>query len=285
MKSKKTAIIIHGGAIKAAFAAGVVYALSQAGVETADIILGTSSSVPTTAYFASKQFNFIKEIWKNEIGTKKFIRYKNLLTGKPIFDLDYLIHSVFRKKYPLNVRKIVSSESRFLIPLYNYVDGKVELRSSQQKDFKRDFWRILQAAITIHDHYLAHDPKFHKFVDADLDPFALYRQHVIPKSYNVLVVFNHKDLRVDLKKFVGLKIFELLQSKNFPSGVKRKLYMRNELITSGLQRFSEFEKRYQPLLISPPSTVNFNFMSVVARNDRWLRTFLSQAKKQSKTWS
>jgi predicted patatin/cPLA2 family phospholipase len=59
MKSNKTAIVIHGGAIKGAFAAGVAYGLSQIGIKNADIIVGTSSSVPTSAYFASQQFEFI----------------------------------------------------------------------------------------------------------------------------------------------------------------------------------------------------------------------------------
>lgn len=154
MKSNKTAIIVHGGAIKGSFAAGVMYQLSKAGIQTADIIIGTSSSVPTAAYFTARQFEFIKNIWLNEVGTKDFIRYSNLLAGKPVFNLEHLINVVFQQKYPLKMGDVVGSKSLFLVPLYNYQEGRVEFISNRQEKLKKNFWEILQAALTVHDQHI-----------------------------------------------------------------------------------------------------------------------------------
>ncbi len=264
---------MHGGATKASFAAGAVYALSRYGVKTADILIGVLSSVPTVAYFASRQYEYIKDIWQNEIGNKSIIHYQNLLTGKPVFDLPYLIQEIFRKKYPLDVKKIYRSPSLFTIPLFNYKSGKVELYSNKQKNFKRDFWKILQAAMTVHDLHLVQQSKFNKYVDADLDPFAIYRQHLIPHEYNAIVILNHKKLDFDIKKLIGLKFFLALQSKNFPLGVTQKLRIREKLTESGLKVFEEFQQRCRPILIQPPSKIYMGVGSIAARSNKKLRYF------------
>src|SRR3989338_9863142 len=253
MKNDRTAIVIHGGAIKGAFAAGVVYGISKIGIQTADMIVGTSSSVPTAAYFASKQFEFIRNIWVNEVGTKEFIGYANFLTGKPIFNLRYLIDVVFKRKYPLDVKSIIKSNSLFMIPLYNYLEGKVEFINNHQEKTENGFWEILQAAMTIHNKHIIWGSPLEKFVDADLDPFALYRQEIFPKDWNVLEVINHKDLDNTFKRWIGIRFFRFFQSKNFPEGVKQKLKIRDKLTKSGFQLFNKFKTDYQPVIISPTS--------------------------------
>ena len=262
----RTAIIVHGGAIKGAFAAGVMYYLSRIGIQAADIIVGTSSCVPTAAYFTSRQFEFIKNIWLREVGSKDFINRFNLLAGKPIFNLPHLINTVFQQRYPLNVGDIVGSESLFLVPLYNYREGRVEFINNRQEQFKKDSWKVLQAALTVHDQDIVREVGLEQFVDADLDPFALYRQQVIPNGHNVLVVINHKDLDYTLKRWLGVRIYRLLQSKHFPDGVKDKLKDRGELIKSGLKLFQKFEEDYRPILISPPETMNLNTSTLITRN-------------------
>lgn len=276
MKTNKTAIIIHGGAIKGAFAAGVAYGLSKIGIQNADMIVGTSSSVPTTAYFASRQFEFIKKIWVEEVGSKEFIDYTDFFTGKPIFNLRYLIDVVFKKKYPLNVENIIESKSLFLIPLYNYRAGKTEFFNNHQKEMGENFWKILQAAITIHDKHIDWGGSLEKFVDADLDPFTFYRQEVVPKDWNVLTVINHKELNRTLKRWIGVRIFRLLQSKHFPDGVKAKLKIRGELIDSGIKLFENFRKQYQPVIISPPPAMKLATSSLIIRDKKKLGYLLER---------
>src|SRR3989344_1364903 len=279
MKNHRKGIVIHGGAIKGAFAAGVVYGISKIGIQTADMIVGTSSSVPTAAYFASKQFEFIRNIWVNEVGTKEFIGYANFLTGKPIFNLRYLIDVVFKRKYPLDVKSIIKSNSLFLIPLYNYLEGKVEFINNHQEKTERDFWKILQAAMTIHNEHIIWGNPLEKFVDADLDPFAFYRQEVIPENWNVLLVVNHKDLENTFKRWAGVRIFRLLQSRHFPGGVKAKLKIRGELIKSGFELFEKFKKKYQPIVISPSPSMKLAISALIIRDKNKLASLFERGVK------
>jgi len=272
---KRTAILIHGGAIKAAFAAGVLYELSKLGLKTADIIIGTSSSAPTAAYFIAQQYDFIKSIWLNEVGTKEFVKYRNLLIGSPLFDVEYLIKKVFQDKYPLDIKQVINSKGNLLIPLYDYKNGRLEIFSMKEKDMENEFWHILQAAITIHDRHILSGSSWEKFVDADLDPFALYRQQIIPSSYNTMVITNHKHMANDLKKWLGVRIFRLLQSRHFPKGVNAKLKIREKLITTGVDCFQKFREQYDPLIISPPSVLKLKPTSVLNRDNEKLETLFN----------
>lgn len=269
-RTDKTAIVVHGGAIKAAFAAGTMYGLSKIGIQNADIVVGTSSSVPTMAYFASKQFELIKDIWLKEVGNREFVNYVNLFKGKPIFNLHYLIDVVFKHKYPLAVENIMESASLFLIPLYNYREARVEFFSNRQVQTRTDFWKILQAAITIHNENILKETNFEQYVDSDLDPFSFYRQEIIPANHNVLLVINHKDLDNTLKRWMGVRIFRLLQSRHFPKGVKEKLKIRAELIRSGFKLFEQFKRKYRPLIISPPPTTKLSVGTLIARDKKKL---------------
>lgn len=269
-RTDKTAIVVHGGAIKAAFAAGTMYGLSKIGIQNADIVVGTSSSVPTMAYFASKQFEFIKDIWLKEVGSREFVSYANLFKGKPIFNLPYLINVVFKKKHPLAVENILKSESLFLIPLYNYREARVDFFSNHQEQMRFHFWKILQAAMTIHDEHIIRETRFEQYVDSDLDPFSFYRQEIIPTDYNVLLIVNHKNLSNTLKRWMGIRIFRLLQSRQFPEGVKEKLKIRAELIRSGFKLFEEFKRKYQPIIISPPPTTKLTVSTLIARDKKKL---------------
>ncbi len=274
-KTDETVIVVHGGAMKGVFAAGVMYGLSKVGIKTTDILIGMSSSVPTVAYFASKQFEFIKDIWLKEVGSREFVNYFNLFRGRPIFNLPYLIDIVFKQKHPLAVESILGSESLFLMPLYNYLESRLELFSNHQEQTRVHFWKILQAAITVHNEHIIRETGFEQYVDSDLDPFAFYRQEIIPANHNVLLIINHKDLDDTLKRWMGVRIFRILQSRHFPKGVNEKLKIRAKLIESGLKSFEEFKIKYRPVIISPLSSTELTVDTLITRDKKKLKTLFN----------
>lgn len=265
MKSNKTALFIHGGAIKGAFGAGAVCGLAESGVRNFDVVIGTSASVPTSAYFTSKQFDYIRKIWTEEVGTKRFVSHWNLIKGKPIYNMEYLIREVFKKKYPLDVQAIYNSKSELRIPLFNYIHNKLEIWRVPQHP-KNVFWNILQAATAVHDQYIQWNSLLQPYVDADLDPFALYRQEIVPPDWNVVVVVNHHEMGNTFRKWAGVRIFRLLQSRNFPTGVKEALRKRDYLIESGVTAFKQFLSTHNPLIISPPLSLKLGPTSVLIRD-------------------
>ncbi len=272
--SRPKVIIVHGGAMKAAFSAGVLYGLTQKGLNEADVVVGTSASVPTSAYFMSRQFDDIRAIWTHELGNAAFVNYSNLLIGRPIFNLPYLIDTVFKEKYPLQVEQIVNSRGTLLIPVYNYVRGTIDFHSSKEPGFSKNIWGLVQAAITLHDRQISDAPEFHSYVDADLDPFGLYRsqalQDLIPQNAQVILISSHEHIDHTWKKTFGLFAFRLLQARHFPQQVKDMLRRRSELIATGLPLYEAFIEKFRPIIIHPDQSLHIDGLEVLTRGNRSL---------------
>lgn len=258
----KTAIICHGGAIKAAFAAGVLYSLSKHGIKAADLVMGTSASVPTTCYFVSRQFSLIKDIWEKELGNKKFIKIGNFLKGEPVFDLDYLINIVFKKRKRLNVGAIKNSKTKFLIPLYNHREHRAEYWSNHNSKVGGGFWDILRASMVIHDKNLVYKDDLERFVDIDLVPFLIYQNKENFRGINrFIIISNHKDLSWNIKKMIGHKFFIHFQTKNFPAGAKEMMEKRKRIIQKGFKIFNEFLSKNNVLFINPLEDSPFHLVN------------------------
>lgn len=279
MKGKQTAIFIHGGAIKGAFGAGFVYGLSKLGVTTADLVVGASSGVATASYFTSKQFEIIREVWTKEIAKEEFVKYSDVFTGKPAFNLDYLINTLFKGKYPLDIEAILQSKGELRIPLCHYPDHSIKFFSNRGQEFKEDFWNIFHTSITMHEKHILWGTKWEPYADPDLDPFALYRQEIAPKDWNILVINNHYRMGNTLRKWLGLQIFLLIQARHFPTGAKEMLFNRTSLIRSGIKCFEKFKEEYAPLVILPKKEDDFGPASVIQRNNDKLNQLFAAGEK------
>lgn len=114
----KRCLILQGGGLRGAFAAGACFALADLGISQFDLALAVSASVPTLAYFLAGQCREGREVWENYVCTKRFIRYSNLLwilgsgyRHRPLVDLHYLVYQVFRDRFPLKVDRLLSSRT------------------------------------------------------------------------------------------------------------------------------------------------------------------------------
>jgi hypothetical protein len=267
--SQKTAIIVHGGGMKAAFSAGVLTALYRHGVTAADMVLGTSSSSATAAYFAAGQISDIEKIWK-DVADPKFISYKNLFRGEPIFDINYLIHDVLQKQEPLDTEKVLMSNSGYYIPLHNFETGTTMLFSNRQPIMRRRFWDLMRLALTIHrKHLLTNDPELGNLVDVELVPFALYREGLIPRDHAALVIHNHVHFGETLTKWLGTKLFLLLQGRDFPASVRRILHERRALTVGGFKIFEADAETYGYTVIGPPQNLEWRMTGTadISRSD------------------
>ncbi|MGM5484155.1 MAG: patatin-like phospholipase family protein [Nanobdellota archaeon] len=119
---KKLAIIMSGGGINSVYGAGALLALKEKYKVKPDILICGSGSAGNGAYYLSGQYNSILEVWKRFVPSKKFINFKRFWK---IVDVNYLIDSVFKKHYPLDVKKVIKSKIRFFIPALNKKTGSI----------------------------------------------------------------------------------------------------------------------------------------------------------------
>lgn len=72
-------LVLEGGGARAAYSAGVVHALAQAGVQP-DAVIGCSSGSINAAFFASGQTETLCDLWANYVPGKHFISWRRHFT-------------------------------------------------------------------------------------------------------------------------------------------------------------------------------------------------------------
>src|ERR1051325_4634239 len=133
----KTALIVEGGAMRGAWAAGVLGALHELGEQHFDLVIAASSGACSAAYFVAGMFLPGLEIWKQHVGEQKVLRKTNWLRFKPMIDLAYLIDYCFRKKVPLPTEAFETGRMSFHIVLTECETGRaVYFRARREWTFE-----------------------------------------------------------------------------------------------------------------------------------------------------
>src|SRR5688572_26060048 len=88
-------IVLEGGGARAAYSAGLVHALAQAGVWPRAVV-GCSSGSINAAFFASRQTATLCDLWANYVPGKHFISWRRQLTpfGGPGLAVDDMLDRV-----------------------------------------------------------------------------------------------------------------------------------------------------------------------------------------------
>jgi predicted patatin/cPLA2 family phospholipase len=119
---RTTALIVEGGAMRGAWAAGVLAFLYEQGRRQYDFVYAASSGACSAAYFVAGMYEPSLSIWREQIC--QVVRKSNFLRRKPIIDLAYLVDHVFRKRVPLSVEALQKAPTRFFIVLTDCQTGE-----------------------------------------------------------------------------------------------------------------------------------------------------------------
>jgi predicted patatin/cPLA2 family phospholipase len=116
-----TALIVEGGAMRGAWAAGVLALLQEKGRRQYDLVYAASSGACSAAYFVADMFEPGLTIWRNF--ACNVVRKTNFLRRKHMIDLAYLVDHVMRKHVPLSVEALQKAPTRFYIVLTDCLTG------------------------------------------------------------------------------------------------------------------------------------------------------------------
>ncbi len=119
---RTTALIVEGGAMRGAWAAGVLAFLYEQGRRQYDLVYAASSGACSAAYFVAGMYEPSLRIWREH--TCRVVRKANLLRRKPIIDLAYLVDYLFRQYVPLPVEALQKAPTRFFIVLTDCHTGE-----------------------------------------------------------------------------------------------------------------------------------------------------------------
>ncbi len=164
--ARKTALICMGGGMRSAHGAGFLYALAtKLNITTPDLLVGTSGAAGTVTYFASRQYDCIKEVWCERLTNPRFVSFSRLWK---IIDIDYLVNTIFRFDTPLNLEKLAQAPNPCLIPLTDAHTGittYMDIRTSTNP------FAILEAAKAIPVFYGKHTQiDGRSYIDGEIGP-------------------------------------------------------------------------------------------------------------------
>lgn len=252
----------------AAFGAGVLYELAERGVFP-HTIASASAGIPTAAYYAAHQCEDMRAVWTTGL-RGNFINIFNLFFGKPIFDIHHVLREVLRKSNPLSVESLAGSDTRLVIPLYNYKEGKTELRTNKDENFLEHVWSLLHVSLIVHPDHILYGTPLEQYVDGALDPFALYKEDFFPDNARVLVIWNESRFGMHPLKYIGQKLFIWLQLRNAPEGMVRALHKRENIIFEGHKAYDKFCARYKPMVVQPNSSSLREMFTLLSSSGRTL---------------
>jgi predicted patatin/cPLA2 family phospholipase len=122
--TRKTALIVEGGVMRGAWAAGVLGALREMKHDQFDLVVAASSGACNAAYFVAGMVEEGTHIWTKCVCGQTMLRKTNWLRFKPIIDLTYLIDHCFSKFAPLPVEVFDRAGCRFEIVLTDCRTGQ-----------------------------------------------------------------------------------------------------------------------------------------------------------------
>jgi predicted patatin/cPLA2 family phospholipase len=121
-------LVLEGGGTRAAYSAGVVHALHEAGVRP-DVVVGSSSGSMNAAFFASGQTETLCRLWTETVPRERFISYVRLVTpwGPPGLDVDRMIDGVIAGGGLLDVQRAVSGRPALYVVSTEVKTGKARI--------------------------------------------------------------------------------------------------------------------------------------------------------------
>lgn len=132
--------------MRAGFVAGALLAMMETKMARFDAAMAVSASVPTLAYFASGQRTEMEAVWRDELNTPKLVCYRNipaasltLSTKRPILNIDYLVYTVFKEKYPLDLKAVLTGSMVCHFALTKVPDGTVQFLCPGKHDIYHSF--------------------------------------------------------------------------------------------------------------------------------------------------
>lgn len=142
---RKIALVIEGGAMRAVCSAGGAVALAELGFsDLFDEVYATSAGVMNASYFITNQPQLGISVYFDNCTTRAFF---NPLRFWKVLDVDYIIDMVVSVQKPLDVDKVLRSQTRLMVTVIDHITGQPRIVDT--KTTRTPLLDVLKAAMAI----------------------------------------------------------------------------------------------------------------------------------------
>ncbi len=121
----KKALVIEGGGMRSAYAAGALVALQELGHTRFDVVVGTSAGACCAVNFVGGQPRSNFKILHDYLCNSRFIRFRKVFTRENIVDIDFLLDEVIARHVPLPLKEVKASATEIYVTATDCHTGEV----------------------------------------------------------------------------------------------------------------------------------------------------------------
>jgi predicted patatin/cPLA2 family phospholipase len=127
-------LVLEGGGMRGSYSAGVLEAFSETrGIRFAAVVACSAGACVAASYLAG-QPRRNREIYLEWLDGAKLVRFRRLLTGRSVMDIDYLAFDVTLRLCPLDIDALRHSETRLYIGVTDCETGETRYLTSHEDD-------------------------------------------------------------------------------------------------------------------------------------------------------
>lgn len=192
----KKALIIRGGSMKGAFSVGAVETLyKNLGTEYFDVIYSNSVGIMQQVFYASKQIDNMLKGWTEYVPGKQMFSWGNLLHGKPIMNVDYLIDLYQSDRCNLDIEKLKRCRAELYCIVSDHAIHKPVVFDLKKEDVFQVMRATCAVPILYHKKVFINGRRYH---DGSLTINKVFDQLIhtlLAENYEeIIIVINRKGL-------------------------------------------------------------------------------------------
>lgn len=246
----KTALILEGGAMRAAYTCGVLDSFLDRKINF-EYIIGVSAGAAFGTSYVSGQKGRNLKVYEKFINDERYVSYKNLLKEGSLFGLKFVYEDIPKIHIPFDYDTYYKSSSEFYSVVTNIKTGEPEYF---EKSFKDENFDVLKATCALPMFSPNIEINGNLYLDGGIsDPIPFEKALNDGCDKIVAILTQDKTYR---KKKQSLLSFLKLKYIKFPK-VYELMEKRHILYNEQLEKLSELEKEGRAIIIRPDKPVEF----------------------------
>ena len=224
---KKTSIILSGGGMKSSYTVGMMQAISEkVDKENIDIIISSSASAPTGAYYISDQMKDLRKFWESDVTLDGVV---NMWRIWKVFDLKKVINVLLKGNNPLNEKRYKESRISHTVPVVSLKTGKMKYINAKKNG---DIYKLLEDSETLPGFTLIPDGSEEEYCDSHATGFARIhlKKAIELGAEKVLIVTTVGSKFSIFWRDIYYNIWAFFKGKTFRKNYQRINKIKNKLI-------------------------------------------------------
>ncbi|MGM0369570.1 MAG: patatin-like phospholipase family protein [Bacillota bacterium] len=251
---EQVGLVLEGGGMRGLYTAGVLDFLIEKDLYF-PYVIGVSAGACHASSYLSKQFGRNKTVNIDYVNDKRYLSYKNLLTGQGLFGMDFIFEEIPKQLEPFDFDTFFSQPGKYVVGTTDCQTGQALYFDRSDCENKDDMLQIVRASSSLPFISPIVEFKDYQLLDGGVvDPIPIEKSLADGNQKNVVILTRSPGYRKDKFKFEWLA---KLVYRDHPAIVDA-LLERHRVYNQTLELIKELEAAGDVFLIQPDNSLDVN---------------------------